>query len=99
MPSARGEREYEGLLEATLGLIDASAAFAPNLSRPRRIVMGAAILRVCEAEGSARAALASPEQRRLERAAARVERACMLLEDAGRDAVLDAARRRSLSLA
>jgi len=95
---SKGNREYEGVLAATLGLIDAAATCAPLLSRPRRIEMDAAILRACAADGTARAALLSREPGRLANSAVRLDLARALLRDAGRDAVLDASRRRSFSL-
>jgi len=98
VPSSKSNRDYERFLAATLGLIDASATCAPSLSRSRRVDMDAAILRACEAGHDAGAALLSPEPRRLAKAAARLDLARALLADVDRDAVLDAARRRSLSL-
>jgi hypothetical protein len=94
----RRRRTYTRLLEATVGLIDASTACGPRLSRSGRIVIGAAILRVCEADGAARYALLRAEPRRLEEAAAGLDLARATLADAGRDASFDAARRRSISL-
>ena len=86
-------------LEASVGLIDASTACGPRLSRSGRIVLGAAILRACEADGAARYALLTTEPRRLEEAAAGLDDARAVLTDAGRHASFDAARRRSISLA
>jgi hypothetical protein len=90
---------YARALEATVGLIDASTACAPHLSRSGRIVMDAAILRACEADGAARYALFTTEPRRLAEAAAGLDLARAALADAGRDASFDAARRRCISLA
>jgi hypothetical protein len=90
---------YARFLEAGVGLIDASTACGPRLSRSGRIDLGAAILRVGEADGAARYALLTAEPRRLEKAAAGLDDARATLADAGRHASFDAARRRSISLA
>jgi hypothetical protein len=90
---------YARFLEASVRLIDASAACKPRLSRSGRIVLGAAILRVCEADDAARYALLTAESHRLEEAAIGLDLARKTLADAGRDASFDAARRRSISLA
>jgi hypothetical protein len=95
----RRERVYARFLEASVGLIDASTAYAPRLSSSRRIAMDAAILRVCEADGAARYALFTTEPRRLAEAAAGLDLARATLAEAGRHASFDAARRRSISLA
>ncbi len=94
----RRERVHTRFLEATVGLIDASTACKPRLSRSGRIVMGTAILRACEADRAARYALLSPEPRRLERAAVGLDLARATLLDAGRQTAIDTARRRSISL-
>jgi hypothetical protein len=95
----RQERVYARFLEASVGLIDASTAFGPRLSRSGRIVLGAAILRVCEADDAARYALLTADPQRLRQAAAGLGMARATLADAGRHASFDAARRRSISLA
>jgi hypothetical protein len=95
----RRQRTYARFLDATVALIDASTACWPRLSRPGRIVIGAAILRACEADHAARCALLTTEPGRIEEALARLELARGILRDAGRHAALDVARRRSISLA
>jgi hypothetical protein len=90
--------DYTRFLEATLGLVDAATACAPGLSTRCRIGMGAAILRLYEADRSARTALVEPEPRRLERAAMDLCEARATLADASREATIDTARRRSLAL-
>ncbi len=95
----RRARVYARFLEASVRLIDASAACKPRLSRSGRIVLGAAILRVCEADDAARYAFLTTEPRRLQEAAAGLDVARETLADAGRHTSFDAARRRSISLA
>jgi hypothetical protein len=95
----RRRRTYTRFLEASVGLIDASAACGPRLSRSGRIVLGTAILRVCEADRAVGFALLTAEPRRLEEAAAGLGLARTTLADAGRHASFDVTRRRSISLA
>jgi len=94
----RREREYTGFLEAAVGLADASAALGPLLSRPSRIVLGSAILRIGEVDRVVGCATASADRRRLEVAAACVAGARASLAEAQHDAAVDAVRRRTLRL-
>jgi hypothetical protein len=92
------ERAYTGFLRAAASLADASLACQPALSRTGRIVLGAAVLRLGEADRSLGRALASRDRLRLEDAAGRLEVARAALREAERYAVVDAARRRTLRL-
>ncbi len=78
--------------------MDSSAACRPQLSRSVRIIMDAAILRVCEADRIVGLALLTAEPLRLADAAVGLDQARAALAEAGRDASYDAARRRSISL-
>src|SRR5260221_1070880 len=94
---ARRERSYAGFLEAACELSAASTALRAGLSRPRRIALTAAVLRLGEVDRFVACALASPERRRLEHAVAGLDVARATLVDAGREAAFDAGRRRSIS--
>jgi len=83
--------DYARFLEATIGL----AAEASGLPRRARFGVEMTILRVCESEQLARAALVDRSPRRLELAASGVRSARAMLADAA----VDARRRRSLRLA
>jgi len=89
------DRDYVRFVETTLGLADATAA----LPRRARFGMAVAILRAFESDREARTALALHEAERLERAVVRLRFARAGLDDAGRDALDDARRRRMLSAA
>lgn len=91
-------RAYVRFLAATNELADASAALRPALSRRGRIEQTGAVLRLGEVERSVSRALATPDRLRLEEATAGIALARAVLVDAGREAAVDAARRRSLSL-
>jgi hypothetical protein len=90
----RADSEYARFLEATLDLADAASA----LPRRARFGMAVAILRVCESDRVARAALTASNSQRLERAAATLELARAGLAESGQSATADLRRRRSLSL-
>jgi hypothetical protein len=90
--------DYGRFLEAALGLVDATEARAPGLSSRSRIEMDAAILRLYEADCTARVALVEPEPGRLELAAVGLHEARVRLADASSEAAFDTARRRSLAL-
>jgi len=95
---AAHERAYAGFLRAAASLADAAPACKPVLSRSGRIVLGAAVLRVGEADRSVGCALASRNRLRLEDAAGQLELARAALREAERYAAVDAARRRTLRL-
>jgi len=86
--------DYARFLEATLSLADASA----GLTRRARLEMEVAILRVCESDRVARAALLGGEPQRLALAAGNVRRAREELFEASLDAAAEGRRRRTLSL-
>jgi len=86
--------DYARFLEATLRLIDASA----GLTRRARVEMEVAILRVCESDRVARAALLGGEPQRLALAAGNIRRAREELIDASVDAAAEGRRKRTILL-
>jgi hypothetical protein len=94
----RRQRTYARFLAAALGLIDGSTACGPQLPRSVRIVLDAAMLRVCEADRAVGLALLAPDPGRLADAVAGLDVSRTVLVEAGHDTCFDAARRRSISL-
>lgn len=82
--------DYARFVEATLGLADIAA----GLPRRARFGVEMSLLRVCESEQAARAALADGSPQRLELAASGVRGAQSMLAEAA----VDVRRRRSLRL-
>ncbi len=94
MGSGCPDGDYARFLEATLDLVDASEALPPRA----RFELDLAIVRVCESDRAARAALLTGEPRRLEQAATGLRLARARLADASREAAFEVRRRRTLLL-
>jgi hypothetical protein len=90
-------RAYARFLAATNELAAASIELRPSLSRRGRIELTGAVLRLGELDREVCRALATPDEQRLEAAAAVLTRARAALAHAAREASVDARRRRSLS--
>ncbi|HST24844.1 MAG TPA: hypothetical protein VLJ76_02540 [Gaiellaceae bacterium] len=87
-------RAYAGFLRAATELAEASAACRPSLSRAERIELGAAVLRIGEADRAVGVALVSPRPEWLDDAARLLAAARASLAEAE----LTVARRRTLRL-